>query len=86
MEETGFGNRFYMVVFAVPAYYGEKVSGKKYFAFENEEKRGLKIVARGLERRILNKKMNNVFRTAIIYDNQLDGKEVAKWINGTREF
>jgi hypothetical protein len=50
-----------------------------YHAFKAEEKSGRAVI--GLRKRLIEKKLFGLYKTAIIYDN---GREVEKWVNGVK--
>jgi tetrahydrodipicolinate N-succinyltransferase len=58
----------------------EPVKVKTYYAFLNEEKKGTAI--QGLTKRILQKKVFGMYKTAIFYR---DGAEVERWVEGLKQ-
>lgn len=51
-----------------------------FHAFKSEEKAGRAVI--GLRRRLIERKLFGLYKTAIIYDH---GQEVEKWINGVKQ-
>ncbi len=70
------GNRYKLVVWYYPT---ELRVTDTFWAFLGEEKKGTAPV--GLERRIIQKKALNRYKTAILYDN---GNPVTKWQEGIK--